>query len=81
MEIKVELSKNLKKKPDMDNLGFGQYYTDHMFEMDYTEGIGWHDRYVSYLTTALKWTLQAWFFTMVSQHLKSLKAYKTRTEQ
>ena len=27
----------------MDNLGFGQYYTDHMFEMDYTEGIGWHD--------------------------------------
>lgn len=27
----------------MNNLGFGNYYTDHMFEMDYTEGIGWHD--------------------------------------
>ena len=27
----------------MNHLGFGNYYTDHMFEMDYTEGIGWHD--------------------------------------
>lgn len=43
MEIKVELSKNLKQKPDMNNLSFGTVYTDHMFEMDYTEGIGWHD--------------------------------------
>lgn len=43
MEIKVELRKDLKEKPDMSNLGFGNYYTDHMFVMDYTEGIGWHD--------------------------------------
>ena len=43
MEIKIQLSENLKKKPDMNNLGFGKYYTDHMFEMDYTKGIGWHD--------------------------------------
>ncbi len=43
MEIKVELRKELKQKPDMTNLGFGNYYTDHMFVMDYTEGIGWHD--------------------------------------
>ena len=43
MEIKVELTKHPKQKPDMNHLGFGNYYTDHMFEMDYTEGIGWHD--------------------------------------
>lgn len=43
MEIKVELRKDLKEKPDMSKLGFGAYYTDHMFVMDYTEGIGWHD--------------------------------------
>ena len=43
MEIKIQLSENLKQKPDMSNLGFGKYYTDHMFEMDYTRGIGWHD--------------------------------------
>ena len=35
--------KNLKEKPDMKNLGFGNYYTDYMFVMDYTEGKGWHD--------------------------------------
>lgn len=43
MELKIELRKNLKEKPDMSNLGFGNYYTDHMFVMDYTDGIGWHD--------------------------------------
>lgn len=43
MEIKIELTSTPKQKPDMDNLGFGNYYTDHMFEMDYTKGIGWHD--------------------------------------
>ncbi len=35
MEIKVELAKTLKEKPDMNNLSFGTVYTDHMFEMDY----------------------------------------------
>ncbi|MBE6008070.1 MAG: branched-chain amino acid aminotransferase [Lachnospiraceae bacterium] len=43
MELKIELRKDLKEKPDMSNLGFGNYYTDHMFVMDYTDGIGWHD--------------------------------------
>ena len=32
-----------KPKPDQSNLGFGKYFTDHMFIMDYTEGKGWHD--------------------------------------
>lgn len=42
-EIKFIESQNLKEKPDMNNLGFGNYYTDYMFVMDYTEGKGWHD--------------------------------------
>lgn len=42
-EIKVILSENLKEKPDFNNLGFGNYYTDHMFVMDYVEGKGWHN--------------------------------------
>lgn len=42
-EIKFIEAKNLKEKPDMKNLGFGNYYTDYMFVMDYTEGKGWHD--------------------------------------
>lgn len=44
MELKIELSKNLKQKPaDESKLGFGKIFTDHMFLMDYEEGKGWHD--------------------------------------
>jgi len=32
-----------KEKPDFNKLGFGQIFTDHMFLMNYTDGIGWHD--------------------------------------
>ena len=34
---------NPKEKPDQSDLGFGRYFTDHMFIMDYDEGEGWHD--------------------------------------
>lgn len=43
MEIKIEKAKTLKQKPDFSNLGFGKYFTDHMFVMDYSEKEGWHD--------------------------------------
>lgn len=43
-KIKIELTKNKKQKPaDQSKLGFGNYYTDHMFLMNYDEGEGWHD--------------------------------------
>lgn len=42
-KITIEQSKAPKQKPDQNNLGFGNYFTDHMFIMDYTEGVGWHD--------------------------------------
>ena len=34
LDIKYEYEVNKKEKPDMNNLGFGKYYTDHMFMMD-----------------------------------------------
>ena len=43
MEIKIEKVVTKKEKPDQSNLGFGRYFTDHMFIYDYTEGKGWHD--------------------------------------
>ena len=43
MEIKIEKAKQLKQKPDFNKLGFGKYFTDHMFLMDYSEEKGWHD--------------------------------------
>ncbi len=42
-EIRIEKAKTLKEKPDFGNLGFGKYFTDHMFMMDYSEAEGWHD--------------------------------------
>ena len=43
MEIKIEKAKVLKEKPDFTKLGFGKYFTDHMFVMDYSDTQGWHD--------------------------------------
>jgi branched-chain amino acid aminotransferase len=43
MEIKIVRAETLKPKPPAESLGFGRYFTDHMFEMEYTEGQGWHD--------------------------------------
>ena len=44
MEIRIEKTQNPKAKPaDESKLGFGNYYTDHMFVMNYDEGQGWHD--------------------------------------
>lgn len=41
MNIKIEKATTLKEKPDASVLGFGKYFTDHMFLMDYEEGKGW----------------------------------------
>ena len=43
MDIKITKAKTLKAKPEDSMLGFGKYFTDHMFLMDYTPDKGWHD--------------------------------------
>ena len=43
LDIKYELVGQRKAKPDWNALGFGKYFTDHMFIMDYDKGLGWHD--------------------------------------
>ena len=43
MELKIELTTAPKELPNQDALGFGRIFTDHMFEMDYEEGKGWHN--------------------------------------
>ncbi len=43
MDIKFIKRDQLQEKPDQTKLGFGKYFTDYMFVMDYDEGIGWHD--------------------------------------
>ncbi len=36
-------SEERKAKPDQDNLGFGTFFTDHMFLMKWNRENGWHD--------------------------------------
>ena len=44
MEIKITKTTSPKTKPaDESKLGFGHIFTDHMFIMNYDEGLGWHD--------------------------------------
>ena len=43
MKIRFEERKELKQKPDMNNLGFGQVFTDYMVVVDYDPEHGWHD--------------------------------------
>ena len=43
MEIKITKTACPKEKPDSSTLGFGKIFTDHMFIMDYSRELGWHD--------------------------------------
>lgn len=44
--ITIEKNTHLKVKPDFNELGFGKYFTDHMFTVKYTTQKGWHDAHV-----------------------------------
>lgn len=76
-EIKVELTKNPKEKPqDQSKLGFGNYYTDHMFLMNYDEGQGWHDpRIVPYAPIPLDPAAMCLHYGQ--EVFEGLKAYRT----
>ena len=43
MKFKTTKSNNLKVKPNEKVLGFGKYFTDHMFIADYDNENGWHN--------------------------------------
>ena len=43
MEIKFIKREDLTEKPDQSALGFGKFFTDYMFVMEYSQDKGWHD--------------------------------------
>ena len=78
LNIKYELVANRKEKPDFNKLGFGKYFTDHMFIMDYNEGMGWHDaRVVPYQNLSLDPACMV--FHYAQEMFEGLKAYRTPT--
>lgn len=80
MNIRVELTKAPKAKPDQKNLGFGKYFTDHMFIMDYSSDRGWHDaRIVPYQPICLD--PSAMVFHYGQEVFEGLKAYRTKNDK
>ncbi len=43
MKISITKCEKPAAKPDSTALGFGKFFTDHMFIMDYSQDKGWHD--------------------------------------
>jgi branched-chain amino acid aminotransferase len=76
LQIRIEKTKTPKQKPDQNKLGFGQYFTDHMFIMDYTEGKGWHDpRIVPYAPLQLDpATMMLHYGQAIFEGMKAYKA-------
>ena len=77
MELKIEKSQNLKPLPkDESKLGFGVYFTDHMFLMNYDKGEGWHDaRIVPYAPIPLDPAAMVLHYGQ--EVFEGLKAYRT----
>ena len=76
-EITIERTQHPKQKPtDQTMLGFGNYYTDHMFLMNYDEGKGWHDpRIVPYGPIELDPAAMCLHYGQ--EVFEGLKAYRT----
>ena len=75
MEIRIEKAASLKAKPEASGLGFGQYFTDHMFVMDFTQKDGWHDaRIIPYGNISLSPASTVLHYG--SEVFEGLKAYR-----
>ncbi len=76
LNIRYEYTTQKKEKPDYNSLGFGKYFTDHMFLMDYTDEKGWHDpRVVPFQNLSLSPATAV--FHYAQEMFEGLKAYKT----
>ncbi|MBC2705627.1 branched-chain amino acid aminotransferase [Desulfobacula sp.] len=76
MEIRVTQAKTNRTRPKDSDLGFGQVFTDHMFVMDYSEDIGWHDpRIEPYADLSISPSAMVLHYGQAI--FEGLKAYKT----
>lgn len=75
-QIKITRATTLKEKPESSTLVFGKNMTDHMFLVDYDEGLGWHDpRIVPY--GPLQIDPAAKVLHYAEEIFEGLKAYRT----
>lgn len=79
MAIKISITKttNPKPKPDSGKIGFGKFFSDHMFIMDYHKDQGWHDaRIVPYGPLSLAPANSALHYGQ--SIFEGMKAYKAK---
>lgn len=75
-KLRIEQSKTSKEKPNPKDLVFGRVFTDHMFIMDYSEPVGWHDpRIIPYQPIQLD--PSAMVFHYGQSVFEGLKAFRT----
>lgn len=78
MEIEYVKAKTLKEKPAWDqNLGFGKYFTDYMFTMDWTTEKGWHNAKIEPYAP-ISMDPAAMVLHYAQETFEGLKAYKTK---
>jgi branched-chain amino acid aminotransferase len=76
-QTSIQKTQQPKAKPDQTKLGFGQYFSDHMFILDYTSGKGWHDaRIVPYGPLQLDPSTMVFHYGQAI--FEGLKAYKAK---
>jgi len=76
-QIKIEKTKSPKQKPDENNLGFGKYFTDHMFVMEYSTDKGWYDpKIIPYGPLQLEPSSMVFHYGQAV--FEGLKAYKAK---
>ena len=74
-QIQIYRTDSPKEKPDQSKLGFGRYFSDHMFLLDYDAGQGWHDpRIVPFGPLTL--SPAAMVFHYAQEIFEGLKAYR-----
>lgn len=78
INIKIERTLAPKQKPDQNNLGFGDFFTDHMFVMEYEASKGWYDpKIMPYQPLVLDPATMVFHYGQ--EMFEGLKAYKTQS--
>ena len=76
MNITIQKNPHPGKMPPADQLGFGSYFSDHMFLMDYSDAQGWHDpRIVPYGDLSLPPSASVLHYG--NEVFEGLKAYRS----
>lgn len=79
-QIKYIIKERTEKIVLPKNLGFGQIFTDHIFEMDYTKEKGWHNAVIK-PTDTLQMHPATSFIHYGQSIFEGLKAFKTLNDE